>query len=399
MITEDPPQSAPRADLHLASSSRRIPELDGLRGFAILLVVMCHYIGNAHHRPLGVFLHRTLAAFSVGWSGVDLFFILSGFLIGGILLESRSSPGFFRTFYLRRVHRILPIYYLWILLYVIFVSTIIFLVHRPVDVVHEGVPISANDLAHVPRYLFFLQNILYSPTRIEWIWFVVVWSLAVEEQFYIIAPPLIRFLSRKALLITLVATVLLAPVFRGVLYLHFPSLRDFSHQGMPSHADALSLGILAVMAWRWEPFQRYLAAHPAVLRRAFLCCGLGVIAVFWWLVHPANFVMIVFGFSVLAVFYTVLLLWVLSGTSPILTRLSRTAWLQALGGISYCVYIVHDTINQLAHRILLRAEPQIYNWKGVGTTLLAAILTLAIASVSWKFLEKPLIRRGRKFSY
>jgi peptidoglycan/LPS O-acetylase OafA/YrhL len=73
--------------------------------------------------------------------------------------------------------------------------------------------------------------------------------------------------------------------------------------------------------------------------------------------------------------------------------------LQALGGISYCVYIVHDAINQLAHRILLHAEPQIYNWKGVGTTFLALLLTLSIASVSWIFLEKPQIRRGREFSY
>jgi peptidoglycan/LPS O-acetylase OafA/YrhL len=398
-MLEGAPQLTSRGELHLASSSKRIPELDGLRGLAILLVVLCHYVANADHRPLNFFVHRFFQALDFGWSGVNLFFVLSGFLIGGILLESRNSLRFFQTFYLRRVHRILPIYYLWILLYVVLVSAIVFLIRRPIDLVHEGVPVSSSDLAHVPRYIFFLQNILYSPSRLEWIWFVVVWSLAVEEQFYLLAPPLIRFLSRKALLITLVATVLLAPVFRGTLFLYFPKLRDFSHAGMPSHADALSLGILAVFAWRWEPFQRYIAAHPALLRRAFFCCGLGVIAVFWWLVHPPNFITIAIGYSVLGVFYTALLLWVLSGTSPVLTRSFRVGWLRALGGISYCVYIIHDTLNQLVHRTLLHAEPQIYDWRGIGTTLLAAILTWTIATLSWKFLERPLIRRGHKFSY
>jgi len=392
-------QTAPLQELHLASSSQRIPELDGLRGFAILLVMVCHYIANAGHRPLGLFVHRMLSGLTAGWSGVDLFFVLSGFLIGGILLESKNSPRFFQTFYLRRVHRILPIYYLWIFIYVATVSVIVFLVHRPVDVVGEGVPVSISDLAHVPRYFLFLQNILYSPGRLEWIWFVVVWSLAVEEQFYLLAPPLIRFLSRKTLVITLVVAVVLAPFLRAVFFLYVPQLDHFSQFSMPCRADALSLGILAAIAWRWDPFKRFIQEHSEVLSRALLCLGLGVIGVYWWLVHPANLITITIGYTVLAFFYTTLLLSVLSGKLPVLTRLFRARWLQALGGISYCVYIVHDAINQLAHRILLHAEPQIYNWSGVGTTLLAALLTLAIASASWKFLEKPLIRRGRKFSY
>ena len=74
--------------LHL---SGRIPELDGLRGLAILLVILCHYVGNPDHTPLGFWPHRFLLAFTVGWSGVDLFFVLSGFLIGGILLDARSA--------------------------------------------------------------------------------------------------------------------------------------------------------------------------------------------------------------------------------------------------------------------------------------------------------------------
>jgi peptidoglycan/LPS O-acetylase OafA/YrhL len=71
--------------------SGRIPELDGLRGLAILLVILCHYLGNPDHAPLGFWPHRFLAGFAAGWSGVDLFFVLSGFLIGGILLDARKT--------------------------------------------------------------------------------------------------------------------------------------------------------------------------------------------------------------------------------------------------------------------------------------------------------------------
>ena len=86
-------------------SSPRIAELDGLRGLATLLVILCHYVGNPDHSPLGFLPHRFLLAFTAGWTGVDLFFVLSGFLIGGILLEARDSPNYFRTFYIRRVFR------------------------------------------------------------------------------------------------------------------------------------------------------------------------------------------------------------------------------------------------------------------------------------------------------
>ena len=104
-------------------SAERIPELDGLRGMAIFLVFISHYLGGSGHVQLRPWLRHIFAATSIGWSGVDLFFVLSGFLIGGILIDARNSPHYFRAFYMRRVHRILPIYYLWILLYAVVVST------------------------------------------------------------------------------------------------------------------------------------------------------------------------------------------------------------------------------------------------------------------------------------
>src|ERR1700692_4845763 len=94
----------------------RVPELDGLRGFAILIVIVGHYISVSAPRHIGQVLSTTAA---LSWTGVDLFFVLSGFLIGGILLDVRDSSNYFRVFYARRFFRIFPVYYAWLILYVL----------------------------------------------------------------------------------------------------------------------------------------------------------------------------------------------------------------------------------------------------------------------------------------
>jgi peptidoglycan/LPS O-acetylase OafA/YrhL len=98
----------------------RIPELDGLRGFAILSVVSIHYFYDPGAK-LPRLLHYFQNLFALGWTGVDLFFVLSGFLIGGILLEARTSSNYFKTFYARRFFRIIPVYYLWIVCFIVLV--------------------------------------------------------------------------------------------------------------------------------------------------------------------------------------------------------------------------------------------------------------------------------------
>jgi peptidoglycan/LPS O-acetylase OafA/YrhL len=97
----------------------RLPELDGLRGCAILLVVIWHYVSQPANPAPGTVLALLVQPFKIAWSGVDLFFVLSGFLIGGILLDHRSSPRYFKTFYIRRICRIFPLYYFWIALYLL----------------------------------------------------------------------------------------------------------------------------------------------------------------------------------------------------------------------------------------------------------------------------------------
>src|SRR5580704_17224190 len=97
--------------------TRRIPELDGLRGIAILLVLMFHYCQNILNPQVG-FVPRFLdAALRLSWSGVDLFFVLSGFLIGGILIDARESSNYFRVFYMRRFFRIVPVYAVFLIVF------------------------------------------------------------------------------------------------------------------------------------------------------------------------------------------------------------------------------------------------------------------------------------------
>src|SRR5665213_604282 len=164
---------------------RRIPELDGLRGMAILLVMVGHYFSVP---GVGAVSLLNGYWFRLGWTGVDLFFVLSGFLIGGILLDARGSSNYFKTFYARRFFRIIPLYYAWILLYVVLAPVVRMFFSDRIGPVQR---VDGSILAH----LFFLQNFHeFLKSGASFWWFSSTWSLAVEEQFYLVAPLLVRYL-------------------------------------------------------------------------------------------------------------------------------------------------------------------------------------------------------------
>jgi peptidoglycan/LPS O-acetylase OafA/YrhL len=91
--------------------TKRLTELDGLRGIAVLMVLLEHYVAGSQLGTRGTLIHMFGRLCRLGWTGVDLFFVLSGFLIGGILLDARNSPTYFKTFYGCRAYRILRVYY------------------------------------------------------------------------------------------------------------------------------------------------------------------------------------------------------------------------------------------------------------------------------------------------
>ena len=383
-----PTESSPSA-LNL---SGRIPELDGLRGIAIGLVWFGHYFLLHGGTPPGTPVAYVLAAFRLHWTGVDLFFVLSGFLIGGILLDARNSPHYFRAFYMRRVFRILPIYYLWTFLFA--VTIMVAILSFP-----GRLGVTSGDLLRVPVQLLFLQNVFIGMPHFTWTWFVVTWSLAIEEQFYLLAPPLIRFFSLRRFVIALTAAIVLAPVLRFLLFRYWAPGTYLCAYLMPCRADSLSCGMLLAVAWREPWFREFIRNRAELLQRLLLVLFLGLGGLLWWLVHPINWITVTIGYTWLALFYSALLLTVVSQSSGWLTAVTRWRFLGWLGGISYCVYLIHDAFNFFAHMIFFHSEPQLYTLSHLAVSVLALLATFGVASLSWRFFEKPLIRRGHTYSY
>ena len=374
-------------------SGKRMPELDGLRGIAILLVFFLHYITDSrtHEGNFGLLYHLA-QVFRLGWSGVDLFFVLSGFLIGGILLDAKSSLNYFRTFYVRRVHRILPIYYAWILVY----SGI------GLAVMRWGSPSNSTAVGGylgIPIYLLFLQNILATPGSMFAAYFMSpTWSLAVEEQFYLVSPLVIRFLSVRRLTQVLIGCVVCAPILRYLVYAYFPNGVDKSYVLMPCRADTLAMGMLAAVVWRTDVRGRFFR-NLRIIKGLALVLLAGALAMVKWMPGPRNAFEAAMQYSWLGMLYTSAVLIALLDGKGLVSRVARWRFLRECGRVSYCVYLIHRGILGLCFWILFHSLPYIDALPGMAVTLLAAVLTWAIASLSWRFLEQPLIHRGHSYVY
>ncbi len=183
----------PETAVSLRVSTRRIPELDGLRGLAILLVLVWHFGYLFASAGSSRWLYYVKDSMTMFWSGVDLFFVLSGFLIGGILLDARESPNYFKTFYTRRSFRIIPVYALLVVTFYVCVS-----LGLPARIAGSSAVFGAT--APWYEYATFTQNIGYATGQpSQSLWLSTTWSLAVEEQFYLLLPAVVYFVPRRRL--------------------------------------------------------------------------------------------------------------------------------------------------------------------------------------------------------
>ncbi len=373
--------------------SGRVPQLDGLRGVAILLVISLHYLNDSEHGAFGTFLYRFGSAFRLGWSGVDLFFVLSGFLIGGILLDARRAENYFSAFYVRRFFRILPLYYIWLSLFA--VVSLIF-----GSFLSQYLSVLSSDFRLLPVYFIFLQNYFaLTHSSLAWYWLAPAWSLGVEEQFYLISPPLVRFLSISRLKTVLLATLGLAPLLRTALLFLWPASRSGVSLWMPCRADSLAIGVLASLLWRQGIIQNWYAAHRTAFYVILALLSSAFPVFTKWLFAPDAFWMATLGLSWLAFLYVGLLLWCLLEPRGIWSRFLQWSFLREMGRLSYCIYLIHLLFLGLCHALIRHQRPSIATISGVSTSLLALLLTLLLAKLSWHFFEHPLIHRGHLHNY
>jgi peptidoglycan/LPS O-acetylase OafA/YrhL len=364
--------SSARSAAHASSfeafrARSRFPALDGLRAFSILAVLWHHTARGAGGFPLS----------DNGFLGVDMFFVLSGFLIVTLILRERRGRGEFslRRFYARRTLRIFPIYYLVLLLILLFVTC-----------VHPSSRMRAPFLAEFPYHVTYTTNWIRSSTFLA-----IAWSLATEEQFYVLWPPIEKWLPRASVAL-LVAIVLLNQL--------------------------VNFGVLDAFLARKFGLEH---AEYAILQITFTPICLGVL-IAHVLDHPIGFERLRGVVSHRAAPWLVLATMLaagnvrgdLSGWPRLVIQLSMTLFLAAcvidedhplarilalpivrrIGAISYGMYLYHHLMRHGAEALLARLHMASPLWL-FGIT---SLLTIAVAEASFRWIETPIANLKRRLS-
>ena len=355
-------------DLTYRDAARR-KDLDGLRGIAVLLIFFLHYVSRSGVLPLGplpvvVFLNSF-------WSGVDIFFVLSGFLIGGVILDHGGAENFFRIFYLRRALRILPMAFLTIGLAYLVLPLV-----NPTNMHVTGVPPYA--------YPLFINNYWTASGSTGYLPLEPMWSVAVEEQFYLLAPAFLLLTKPRVRTAALVLIVLLSPLLRASASRFSPW--DFT----PLRLDGFAVGMLVAIAVRSPRF----SAVSRSARRSWLLGATGAVTVallFSIAPHwPA--VQVAWGVSLNSLAAGGVILALQLAPRSWLSRALSTVWLTTVGRFSYALYLLQLPVYIWVATFL---GQQLRGWRPAS----AFAVCIFCAWLSWRFLESPLLRFGRRFEY
>jgi peptidoglycan/LPS O-acetylase OafA/YrhL len=375
-----PPNAAltpqPGPSMH-KSLSARVPQLDGLRAIAVGLVILFHYGVPFEGNPLlGPII-------SNGWVGVDLFFVMSGFLIGGIVIANREAANFYSVFYLRRFLRIFPLYYLLL------------------SVVAIAVALGWMPPSHAPFLLYavYLQNIVTAFTHDYGLpWLQVTWSLAIEEHFYLLLPILVGLLRPKLLFHVLLFGIFAAIISRILGYVipvSYP--RDFARFFTLCRVDDLFYGVLLAVAVRSERAATIIQGHRPAFYLGAVLFGLGFLVASHFDSRVHNEILIcTIGLSLLGPLFSCVVILAVMHESSLISRMMKGQILGWIGKRAYAIYLFHIPVIES-----VKATFRHFGFHHSGGLLVmpALILTLGLATASWLLIEAPLINLGHKHKY
>jgi peptidoglycan/LPS O-acetylase OafA/YrhL len=339
---------------------RRIPQLDAVRGLAILVVM-------AHNITLKYPYFHLQQVFRNGWMGVDLFFVLSGFLITGILVDTKQSESYFKNFYVRRCLRIWPLYYA--LIFFMFVGVRFLSPSQFHTVLEQSPPWWA--------FLLYLQNFVGPISTNAAGPLGVTWSLAIEEQFYLIWPLVVRFCTVTWLRRVAIAEICISPALRYYLSLHHVDL----YINVFSRLDGLMAGALLALLVRSDNFASSKWLAPAWIT----------------LVITAPLAFAAAAYNAGSIVYTLTAL--ASASFVYVSLFSGRKWLHAVmtnrfliytGTISYGLYLLHKIPSGIVETLHLDRNPFL-------PLPIIFVASYAIATLSWILLEKPFLNLKRFF--
>lgn len=353
----------------------RIKELDGLRGIAVLAVISEHYMAWV-----------PAAGARYGWLGVDLFFVLSGFLITGILLELRERERYFSVFYARRALRIFPPYFLGILVYLGYS-------------IEQGRP---GTLGLWLRYIFYYSSLFVGqPAQLTAdqppvpeavvLGLAVLWSLSVEEIYYTIWAPVVRWTSHKGFAAILVGMIVTAPLLR--FWLHtplFPELYTFY-----CRMDGLAYGsavALLIHDRRLDP-PKWARADKLLDRLGLVV--LPVSAVFWIATggDRTNVWVTTVGLVLADISFALVVHALIrrANGNQLWVRAFRARWLRSVGMVSYSLYLFHYPLRWAAVELVSRM-PLSRHAEAVAGVLLGLVLSFGVAYGLWYGMESRILR-------
>jgi peptidoglycan/LPS O-acetylase OafA/YrhL len=376
---------------------RRVPTLDGIRGLAILPVVIYHFT-NRCQADAACSLDRTVLGFCrVGWIGVDLFFVLSGFLITGILLDTRESRNFFSSFYIRRTLRIFPIYYATLAAYFILLPQL-----------GAALPSSFQSMLGEMRenqwwFWCYLSNWLFAHLGVLGdVPGSYLWSLAVEEQFYLVWPLVVFCLNPQQLVRCIAVVLPLGVVVRVGLIVYGISTSSV-YAATVTHLDGLLAGATLAVLIRRFPVEQLLSRRYGWFA-AMSCVGLAIIGLwqghfcFWdeWVAGV--------GLSLLAVAFSYLLLQAVAAREgSILHRCLTNRVLCSFGRYSYAIYLLHVPIGIALIKLAFHPAQHVFCGSILPATAAFVVVGMAACWItgfmSWNIFEKHFTKLKRFAQY